>query len=531
MPNSEYWERRQVEDAYRVFQDAESVADQISALYHKSSVYISKEIQNIFERFKVKWGLTDKEAWDLIGTMRDTTDIDELLQKLQSTTQTDNVRELRKQIETSAYRARIERLADLMGQLDTVMRSVYRQELKKNTDLYRKLAEEAYYRSMYNLQQRAGVAFSFAHIDHKAIDKVISMNWSGKHFSKRIWNNTQALADTVKQELLVNLVTGRTEREAANSITERFAQGAGNARRLIRTESNYVSTELNFMAYEEAGVEEYLYLATLDLRTSKICRELDGKIFKVSKKQVGENCPPMHPWCRSTTIAIIDRDLLKDMTRRARDPETGKTYTVPLTMNYKQWYKEYVEGHPEAEINEEKVKNKASDDKGFTGLAAKIGGDEVPIHEEPELIRNIIPDDELAIEKELQAFADKYRDAEEEHAYVITKEGKVYHCFGTEGNVYPDYDLGDELYGAHVTHNHPERITEYTFSGEDIELFQKYNLASLHGCDVKYDYKLGDKSIGLDDLPDDWRSLETFHHSRIINWCRKLEIGYRRNSR
>ena len=50
----------------------------------------------------------------------------------------------------------------------------------------------------------------------------------------------------------------------------------------------------------------------------------------------------MHPWCRSTTIAIIGEKMLEGMKRRARDPVTGKTYLVPASMNYREWYAKYV---------------------------------------------------------------------------------------------------------------------------------------------------------------------------------------------
>ena len=65
------------------------------------------------------------------------------------------------------------------------------------------------------------------------------------------------LAKDIKEELPINLVTGRTNREAAGIIANKFAQGSSNARRLIRIESNFLSSELNFKAYEKCGVEEY----------------------------------------------------------------------------------------------------------------------------------------------------------------------------------------------------------------------------------------------------------------------------------
>jgi len=305
------------------------------------------------------------------------------------------------------------------------------------------------------------------------------------------------------------MIQGRNSRELARELVKVFNVSRHDAERLMRTEMCRVQTDAQKDSFERNGFEEYEYICCGLPDACEICRALDGKIFKVKDMMPGENAPPMHPNDHCSTAAhYANRE---DFDAWLDAKAAGET-----DLGFDEWNRNA---------------NTPAGDKRFSGLAAKIGSSEVPMHEEPEYLRTIVPDDDLAIEKELQAFAEKYRDAEEEHAYVITKEGKVYHCFGTEGNVYPDYDLGDELYGAHVTHNHPERITEYTFSGEDIELFQKYHLASLHGCDVKYDYKLGDKSIGLDDLPDDWRSLETFHHSRIINLCRKLGIGYRRNSR
>lgn len=58
-------------------------------------------------------------------------------------------------------------------------------------------------------------------------------------------------------------------------------------------------------SYKEIGIEEYKYEAVLDSATSEICRELHGKKFKISEAKPGKNYPPMHPWCRSTTMAVI----------------------------------------------------------------------------------------------------------------------------------------------------------------------------------------------------------------------------------
>lgn len=50
---------------------------------------------------------------------------------------------------------------------------------------------------------------------------------------------------------------------------------------------------------------DYKYVAKIDKKTSKICHSLNGKVFKVKDMIPGVNAPPMHPWCRSTTVSHV----------------------------------------------------------------------------------------------------------------------------------------------------------------------------------------------------------------------------------
>lgn len=375
MSNLNYWERRQVEDMYQYMEKAEIAADEIAKIYRKSSGYLSAMADDIFEKFRSRYNLTESEARQLISQMKDKTSLDELLQRLKSGDKSESKRELMKLLEAPAYQARLERLRQIQNQLDMVMKTVYQQEKAFSTSFYTDLANEAYYRNIYNVKQRADAAFSFAHVSAKVIDRVIGSRWSGANYSERIWKNTRGLADTLKEELLVNFITGRTNREAAEIISNKFAQGASNARRLVRTESNFIATEMNFEAYESCGIEKYQYLATLDLRTSETCRELDGRLFLVKDRAVGKNCPPMHPWCRSTTVSVVDESLLANMQRSAIDPATGKRIKVSRTMNYQQWYEKYVKGKPEAELEEKKIKNRTTDRKQYAQYKKVLGKD------------------------------------------------------------------------------------------------------------------------------------------------------------
>ena len=72
-----------------------------------------------------------------------------------------------------------------------------------------------------------------------------------------------------------------------------------------------VSNAAALSGYGEAGIERYIFVATLDQKTSEVCAELDGQSFLRSEAKAGTNLPPMHPFCRSTTIADFREDTLK----------------------------------------------------------------------------------------------------------------------------------------------------------------------------------------------------------------------------
>lgn len=375
MSNLSYWEKRKAWEMFRYMEQAEKTAEEISKLYLKSSRYISLELDEIFERYQKKHKLSEKEAYRLLNSMKDKTSIDELKAALRSGSSDKTKAEILAELESPAYQARLERLQQLQNQLDMTMQNVYQQEKVKSTSHYVDLANEAYYRSIFDIQQRTGLGFGFNLISPKAIDRVINSKWSGENYSARIWNNTQALVQDLKEELLLSLITGRTDRETADIIANKFAAGSSQARRLVRTESCNLANQMEMASYEECGIEYYIYVATLDLRTSSICRSLDGKRFKVSEQQPGLNCPPMHPWCRSTTICDIGDEELSQMKRRARDPVTGKTNTVPADMTYEQWYEQNVKGKPEAELNEKMIQNRSSDRRQFERYREVLGED------------------------------------------------------------------------------------------------------------------------------------------------------------
>src|SRR6185312_9957917 len=90
------------------------------------------------------------------------------------------------------------------------------------------------------------------------------------------------------------------------------------AEALVRTEANFFHNAAAQDSYSDAGIDRYEILATLDSRTSPICREQDGKIYNEKDYEPGVTAPPFHVRCRTTTIPYFDEsEYMQDEKRQS----------------------------------------------------------------------------------------------------------------------------------------------------------------------------------------------------------------------
>lgn len=109
----------------------------------------------------------------------------------------------------------------------------------------------------------------------------------------------------------------------ADTIMEKFAAGAYNSRRLICTESDFISNALDMEAYREANIDMVRFCAVHDMKTSPICQRHDRSTVPLDKAVQGVNVPSLHPNCSSSTEPVINKAIEAKMKRRVRDPITG----------------------------------------------------------------------------------------------------------------------------------------------------------------------------------------------------------------
>ena len=368
MKNEDYWSKRKANLIYEQMDKAEKQADKFDEIYKQSKAYLDKEINKVFDKFQRDYGLSERDARQVLKNMKDQKDLNELRKVLEARPNDPNIQRLLADLDSPAYAYRMKRLERLSDDLDRMRESIYHSEKTGSDAFYSDLMKDSYYKATFDLQQQTGLAYSFSSIPETEIKRLRGLKWTGEAYSDRIWSNTGALTSSIKDELLMSLMTGRSVKDTSQAIAERFDVGQNNARRLVRTESAFFHNQMELLSYEEADIEKYIFVAVLDKRTSRICQEHDNKVYDTDKAVPGVNHPPMHPWCRSTTVAYDEDADYSKLKRRARNPVTGKTELVPADMSYKEWYSKYVDGGGVGKIDFSKLTSEEINNLDFDDL-------------------------------------------------------------------------------------------------------------------------------------------------------------------
>lgn len=330
--DKEYWAKRSIIKTERFIEDAEKVAMELETGYLESARIINQEIRRIFSAFENAFDLSQAEAKRLIDRAGNKTPSKAILQILSGITDPEKRLALEAKISAPAYKYRLDRLDKLNKQAKDLCKGLYGLEYATDSAFLATEMEKAYNYTIFDLQQGTGVSGAFDVLPKSRIEQTLKTNWSGKHFSSRIWGNTQTLADELRQSMIQSFITGESERKAAARIQERFNVGAYEARRLIRTENTYVTGQAELEAYKASGITKYEYASLIDDRTSLICERLDGKVYEVAKAKPGVNYPPMHPFCRSSTMAVLPSEEELD-----KEWDTFKADNVPQDMTFDEW--------------------------------------------------------------------------------------------------------------------------------------------------------------------------------------------------
>ena len=204
-------------------------------------------------------------------------------------------------------------------------------------------------------------------------------------WSRRVWQDSAVIQKVVERTASNVSLRGRHPNEYVTVYEKHTVTNTYNASRLLVTESARVQAESQKLTYlKDLGEDgEYKYVAKIDKKTSKICLTLNGKVFKVKDMIPGVNAPPMHPWCRSTTVPHVGNWRDKFFTER-KDKYRIQDNVIEKEKLQEKAKKEMLDmirsGKIKVEINPEKQNRHNKEHELFKQSVemAKINGEKLP---------------------------------------------------------------------------------------------------------------------------------------------------------
>lgn len=345
MSSRDYWEKRALENRLRAEQQTLRSVRQIEQAYDRATAEIQKDIAYWLSKFADNNQISMTEAKKLLKA-------DEL--KEFRWTVEEYIRHgennldgrWERQLVNASSRVHISRLESLQVQLRQHVEALSGTSQAEIESLLGNLYQNQYYHTAFNIQKGLGIGWDLQKLDDRKVKAVLSRPWAadGKVFSDRIWENKTRLLSELDTEITRTILTGKKWDDAIRNIALRCQVSKNQAARLVMTEAAAIDSVAQGQCYQDLNVEDFENVATLDFKTSEICREMDGKHFPMSEYKIGVTAPPFHPWCRTCTAPYFDdwEELGGAPMRAARD-ENGQGYElVPADLTYKEWEKRFV---------------------------------------------------------------------------------------------------------------------------------------------------------------------------------------------
>mgnify|MGYP002586667630 FL=1 len=336
MPSENYWEERflALEEAQK--DRSEAYYAKVAASFDLAVSAIEREIAAWYAKFAKRENISLSEAKRLLRS----NELEEFKMSLEEYIQKATDPKFKKQLERVSAKVHVSRLEALEIQLKQLIYDMFSEYEGSIDDFLITSYENNYYHAAYEIAVGTNEGMALSVLAKDEIAAIVTKPWAvdGKTFSERIWGNKEKLINDIHAVLTQGFATGAGQWKMTKELVKRTGVSYSNAARLIATESSFVRSVADKNAFNDTGVEQYKLVATLDKRTSQICRSMDGKVFKMSEFEIGVTAPPFHPRCRTTKIPYFGVTYGK---RAARDKE-GNTIYVPADMKYQDWYDKFI---------------------------------------------------------------------------------------------------------------------------------------------------------------------------------------------
>lgn len=292
-----YWEERAKEIIKEETLSDREMSKEIERIVNEMIDDIEKEIAKFYARYATSEGISMSEARKKVDAFDVVKFANQAKQYVNTRDFSDVANKELRAYNTKMYVSREKMLKAQIGLLVTYTYA----KLESQMHNY---MESAYYRA---LKQQAGILGDTLQVASTDVKAIVLAPFQNSNWSRRLWRDMRKTRIQVQRAVTHVIIRGRHPYEFVKELRKESGNSTYEIRRLLITETARVQTiaTKQHMLENQGPDAEYKYVAKLDGKTTKTCRGLNGKVFKVKDMKPGVNAPPMHPFCRSSVVPHV----------------------------------------------------------------------------------------------------------------------------------------------------------------------------------------------------------------------------------
>ena len=325
----EYWRKREEAAKQAYIKEEAQYQKAVDEVYRNMLDECQKEINSFYAKYASKEGITIAEAKKRVSQL----DIDEYARKAERYVREKNFSEIANE-EMALYNLtmKVNRLELLKAKLGA--------ELVGGFDQIDKLTAEALEkRTIDELTRQAGILGESVGNQKDVAKTIVNASFHNATFSEDIWGYQAGLKNSLDTLLQRGLIQGKHPRVLAREIEKAFGSSRYEAERLMRTELARVQTQAAEETFRVNEYDQYIFLPHND--ACSVCLGIKEEVYNVADMEIGVNAPPMHPNCRCSIAAYMDREAFdkwldefksksKDRTIEINSPGSTKSFRASL---------------------------------------------------------------------------------------------------------------------------------------------------------------------------------------------------------
>lgn len=296
MDSKAYWSQREAKQLQKNITDELKYNKKIQEIYDYMLDNVQKEINGFYSRYASKEGVSLSKAKKRVKQL----DIEAYERKAKKyvaeKTFTPEANE-----EMRLYNATMK-----INRLEMLKANIGLETVSGFNDLQKYFDTTLTDRTLSEFKRQAGILGKTVQDNQKLAHSIVNGSFHNARFSDRIWMYQAQLKDELDNQLQIGLIQGRNPRQLAIHISKAFGARRSDAERLMQTELARVQSEAQKQSFERNEYDQYEFIA--EPTACPICRAMDGKIFAVKDMMPGENASPIHPNCRCSSAAHMDRE-------------------------------------------------------------------------------------------------------------------------------------------------------------------------------------------------------------------------------